>query len=90
MARRSASLVAATLLAACGFISGCGTGDAQLDAVRADPTPELDTLYQRPVEVDNKLTVAADENLRMFWQDLGRAMYVNRPSRLTPETIPQR
>lgn len=90
MARRSASVLAAALLATCGMLSGCGTGDAQLDAVRADPTPELDTLYQRPVEIDNKLTVAADENLRMFWQDVGRAMYVNRPSRLTPENVPQR
>ncbi len=89
MARRSASFLAAALLATCGLLTGCGSGDAQLDAVRADPTPELDSLYQRPVEIDNKLTLMADENWRMFWQDLGRATYVDRPSRLTPETVPQ-
>jgi hypothetical protein len=81
-----------SLLACAGalVLGGCSmTGDERLDAVRNDATPNLDTLYQRPADVDNALTVMADENGRMFWQDLGRVLYVDRPSRLTREPVPR-
>lgn len=89
MNRRSGLIVTLAACAAASMLSGCDTGDKRLDDVRADPTPNLDTLYQRPADIDNSLTVMADENGRMFWQDLGRAWYVDRPSRLTREPIPR-
>lgn len=57
-------------------------------AIRNSPTPELDTLYQRPVDMANAWTIMDDENWRMFNQDLGRVFYTDRPSRLTREPIP--
>lgn len=77
----------AALLAAC--LAGCGTNPFSRDAmIRFNPTPELDTLYQRPVDVANAWAIMDDENWRMFNQDLGRAWYTDRPSRLTREPIP--
>lgn len=88
MKSRSSSLIASCLLAATALTLGaCETSRYQ--AVKDDPTPNLDTLYQRPQDVDNALVVMWDENWRMFTQDLGRAFYVDRPSRLTREPVPQ-
>jgi hypothetical protein len=85
-----------TIAAACGLVSaaalvGCsGNGPAARDAaVRANPTPELQTLQQRPIEVDNAMVLTSDENLRMAWQDLGRMWLTDRPSRLARERIPR-
>lgn len=80
---------AAALALVAGALSGCSTGDQRLDEVRANPTPNLDTLYQRPTDIDNAITVTFDENGRMFWQDLGRAFYWDRPSHLTREPVPR-
>lgn len=88
---RSAALTvlgAGLLLAASGCNSG-STGDRQSRLIRRNLTPELKTLYQRPVDVKNDLALMSDENLRMFNQDLGRAFYTDRPSRLTREPVPR-
>lgn len=81
--RRTAALLSLVTLATLG---GCETSRYQ--QVKDDATPNLDTLHQRPEDVDNALVTTFDENGRMFWEDLGRAFYTNRPSRLTPEPIP--
>ncbi|HMN40527.1 MAG TPA: hypothetical protein PKE29_06740 [Phycisphaerales bacterium] len=74
------------LLGALASLSGCMfTGNEQLDEVRSDPSPNLDTLHQRPVDVDNAMVVTFDENGRMFWEDLGRVWLTDRPSRLSRE-----
>lgn len=90
-ATRIILLAAGTLAAAA--LSGCTTAVsradyAQAERIRADLTPELDTLHQRPDDMTNAITIMADENGRMFWQDLGRAFYWDRPSRLTREPVP--
>lgn len=77
------SMSAAAVLLVAG---GCQNSKAR--DIRMNPTPELDTLAQREVDIDNALTVTFDENLRMAKQDLGRAFYTDRPSRLTRESIP--
>ncbi len=71
-------------LAAASLLGGCAadTRDAQ---IRADVTPELETLYQRQVDMDNAGALMADENGRMFVEDLGRFWLVDRSSHLTPE-----
>jgi hypothetical protein len=74
--------------AACAFAAAGGCSSSRYDEVKADPTPNLDTLYQRPEDIDNAMTVTFDENGRMFWQDLGRFWLTDRPSRLTREPIP--
>lgn len=71
-------------LAACAFtLGGCTT--SKYDEICADLTPELETLYEREVDMNNSWTMMLDENGRMFIQDLGRAFYWDRPSRLSPE-----
>lgn len=79
--------------AAAATLVGCTTASspadyAQAERIRSNLTPELDTLYQRPDDMSNAMTIMADENGRMFWQDLGRVFYVDRPSRLTREPVP--
>ncbi len=77
----SACLLAAALLGGC-----TRSRDAQ---IRSDLTPELVTLHERQVDSDNAGALTFDENGRMFMEDLGRAFYTNRPSRLTPEPTPR-
>ena len=85
---KSRHAAALTALAALALLSGC-TEPSRYQQVKDDATPNLDTLYQRPEDIDNAIVVTFDENGRMFWQDLGRAFYWDRPSRLTREPIPQ-
>lgn len=80
-------MVLAGVLAA-GLFGGCNARTANIHAIRLNPSPEVSTLYQRRADVLNAITVTFDENWRMFNQDLGRALYWDRPSRLTPETMP--
>lgn len=68
---------------------GCNATSPDPMTVRADPTPELLTLYERPSDVANNLAIMSNENVRMFWEDWGRALYWDRPSRLTPEPMPR-
>jgi hypothetical protein len=89
---RPAALLAPFLAALA--VGGCAhthSGEAfdRTDVIRLNLTPELDTLSQRPDDVENALTLWADENWRMFVADLGRTFYTNRPSRLAPYPIPR-
>lgn len=81
----------ALLLAAPLLLAGCASNTAAgRDAeVRSNLTPELQTLSQRPSDVDNKVTLTTDENLRAANEDLGRLMLFDRPSRLTRERQPR-
>lgn len=81
---RKATISTLGVLAVASLFAGCAadTRDAQ---IRADVTPELVTLYERQVDMDNNGALMADENGRMFVEDLGRFWLVNRSSHLTPE-----
>ncbi len=70
-------------------LTGCASTSPDAMSVRLEPSPELSTLYERPSDVYNNLALMVDENERMFWEDLGRALYWDRPSRLTPEPLPR-
>lgn len=79
-------IVLGALLLCGGLSSGCMfTGNSQLNEVRSDPSPNLDTLSQRPEDMDNAIVYTFDENGRMFWEDLGRVWFTDRPSRLSRE-----
>lgn len=72
------------VVAACG----CGTmlgGCSRADAYRMNPTPELDTTSQRRADIDNKLTITNDTNLRLMNEDLGRLLLLDNPSRASPQ-----
>ena len=91
MSMRCTPVLACLGLSALALLGGCAgdTAAARYAAVRDNPTPELDTLYQRPVEIDNRITLTTDENLRMFVEDMGRVWLLDRPSRLTREPVPR-
>lgn len=84
MARRSVVVLGIVALSGVGLLSGCCfTGNERLDAVRCDPSPNIDTMSERPEDINNAMTVSMDENGRMFWEDMGRLWMVDRPSRLS-------
>lgn len=84
---RTVALLSAAALTA--VLAGCANDPFErATMIRLSPTPELKTLYQRPADVANAWAIMDDENWRMFNQDLGRAFYTDRPSRLTREPIP--
>ena len=86
MNRRNRALgIGCCVSAAALFLGACSTHDQ----VTLDPSPDLETLHQNSARIGNALTITNDENGRMFWQDLGRAAYWDRPSHLTREPVPR-
>jgi len=62
--------------------------DVTYDAIRADLTPELVDLDDRYEDIQGRVARVWDTNLRIFWEDWGRALMLDRPSRLTPKPVP--
>ena len=75
----------ALMLAAC---SGNSAGEKHARSLHGNLTPELLTLTERPIDVQNRMWLTHNTNSRMFWEDMGRVFYTNRPSRLTFEPVP--
>ena len=69
---------------------GCASGPAAKRdaAVRSNPTPELETLSQRLIDVDNMQAITVDEDLRMANEDINRFFLLDRPSRLARWRMP--
>jgi hypothetical protein len=89
---RSSARTSALLLTAIAgaTLAGCtGGGPHNHHRIQGNLTPEVDTLYQRRVDMDNRIALTNDENLRMFNQDLGRFWLLDRPSRLSREPNPR-
>jgi hypothetical protein len=84
MSRRSLTL--ALLGVATLALGGCSSQDSK---VRNNLYPELTTLQERPIEWDNRATLAVDTNLRAANNDLTRLLLLDRPSRLTREPMPR-
>lgn len=71
-------------------LGGCGaaTPNESTTAIRLNPTPVEQTLYETQDDIDNRIYgITFDQNWLMFNEDLGRAMLLDRPSRLTPEPV---
>lgn len=83
---RALTLPAAGLLVIA--LGACSPQKQRLDAYRGNPTPELDTLSKTHDNIDNRLTITSDSNLRMLNEDIGRALLLDRPSRLSPVPVP--
>jgi hypothetical protein len=67
---------AAALLCLCAI--GCS-------GVRHDLTPELMTMSDRPVDVENTYSLTCNENWRLLVEDFQRGAMIDRPNRLTPD-----
>lgn len=79
-----AALVALALSA-----SGCESPSKEDADVRASVTPELRTLSERSIEVDNTMLLTLDTNARSINNDLRRIWLLDRPVRLTREPMPR-
>ncbi|MEM6459613.1 MAG: hypothetical protein AAF710_09510 [Planctomycetota bacterium] len=73
-----AGLLAASLLVAGGCATGYGT----------DLTPELESAGLSKEQIANRNARVVDNNLRSIWDDLARAMLLDRTSTLQPALIP--
>ncbi len=82
---KTRSLAAGGLLI---VLAGCSIHDVDPDSINRNLTPELQTLNERPVDVDRHIWYTQNVNGRLFWEDLGRAFYYDHPSRLSPVDIP--
>ena len=72
------------------LLAGCGSSNpsqVSFGAISSNLTPELQGLTDRPVDNERNVAVANNQNWRMFSDDLGRALYIDHPSRLSPYPI---
>jgi hypothetical protein len=78
----------AAAIASFGLV-GCSSDPmaTDFDSIKSDLTPELMNIAERDVDVERNLAVNSNQNLRMFWNDVGRFWYVDRPSILSPYFI---
>jgi hypothetical protein len=76
-------------LVAAATLIGCSTSGSYSKAkdYQLNPSPELDTLHERDIDITNRMSITMDENLRMFNEDLGRVFLLDRQSRLSPAPI---
>ncbi len=87
--RTTRRTIAALALAAAACSVGCSSSSnaprhaGDVSAIRANPSPAMHTLAGRHTDAKNRRTVTIDTNLRMFTEDWERAMFLDRPSRLT-------
>lgn len=77
--RTAKYLTIATLGAIATLLTGCAV---------TDPSPSVTALGRSDAEISKTYTVAEDTNFRAFIEDLERAFYTDRPSRLTPRPMP--
>jgi len=66
-------------------LSGCNTVTPR--KVRGNMTPVLDTTDRYGQQSSNDTARVVDHNTRGIWDDLKRAMLLDRPSRLSPYPI---
>ena len=84
---RNRLMLTAALGAAVLMTQGCSSSQSTIDQIYEDPTPMLDTSGRTGFEINNRLVINRETNFRMVLDDLGRAMLLNRPSRLTPRPV---
>jgi len=86
LSRLALGVAAVSALALVGCESS-ETAEISHSEITSDLTPELMTLNQRPVDVDDTRAVTFNSNWRAMWGDINRALLLDRPSRLAPLPI---
>lgn len=74
-------------------IAGCGGGGEEKQVnykteIRSVPAPKLRTLSQRREDTKNETVLTLDTNARARWAEIRRLLFLDRPSKLTPEPMP--
>ena len=83
----TAITAAVVLLAGCKSINPDSVGNVSYKAIAGNPTPELQGLSERPIDIDRNIWMTANQNWRMMYGDLGRFLYFDHPSTLSPYPI---
>jgi hypothetical protein len=77
-----------TLLAVAALVAvptGCNNQpNVRYKHITSDLTPEMKGLSERPTDDHSAFANASTQDLRMMWDDIGRALYLDTPSRLHP------
>lgn len=86
-----AALVLSSL--ALGTLGGCvndqsSSAAADRSKIKQNLTPELLTTNETHLQAENRLLLTFNTNMRLFWADMARVWYIDRPSRLTPDPMP--
>lgn len=80
------SLLAVATLAA--VTTGCNNQpNVRYKHITGNLTPEMKGLSERPTDDHSAFANASTQNLRMMWDDIGRSLYLDTPSRLHPYPI---
>ncbi|MEE2973056.1 MAG: hypothetical protein VX672_08015 [Planctomycetota bacterium] len=87
--RRLIRVLAVPTLASLTMIGGCSSdpSDVSFDAITSDLTPHLTGLTEQDVDIQRNMAVITNQNLRMMYGDLGRAMLWDAPSSLSPYDV---
>ncbi|MBU6413585.1 MAG: hypothetical protein KGS45_08925 [Planctomycetes bacterium] len=78
------------LVAAAVVAGGCSSNSKSEELAREyhwNLSPELATLHERPIDIENRMSITTDENLRMLTEDWGRLWLMERQSRLSPRPV---
>jgi hypothetical protein len=81
------SLAAAALVVT--SMTGCKSdpNDVSFNSVKGDLTPELFSVAESPEDVDRDVAMNFNQNLRMFWDDMGYVWMTDRASSLSSYPI---
>ena len=83
---KCSALILATLSAL--VLTGCyNSNDVSFNSITGNLTPELQTMTERPSDVHRNIAVSGNQDLRMLNEDLGRALLLDGPSKLSPYPI---
>jgi hypothetical protein len=86
--RRTALAVSILGLGAASTLSGCVSNGTSIQALRNNPTPELQTLGSTRDMVNNRLSIMHNQFNRALAEDIGRTLLlIDRPTRLTPSPV---
>lgn len=89
MRRRTAAVLTASLLLPLFAFGGAGCKNStRVGQIRANPSPELRGLSNTRDERLNRWSIVRGTNLRNSQSAAARAIYVDRPTRLTPSVVP--
>ena len=83
---KCSALILATLSTV--VLTGChNSNDVSFNAITGNLTPELQTMSERPSDVHLNMAVSGNQDLRMLNEDLGRALLLDGPSKLSPYPV---
>ena len=82
------ALVGGFILTAALMAGGCSSNRLEVDSIRANMTPELQTTAMTSSQHKTRIARSVDHNLRQIWDDLDYIFLIDQPSHLTPYPIP--